>query len=274
MRRRSSRGSAQDDEDLLAAPAAQPSATSSGHRLQSVSGSAAAPDPPAAPAAQGGEASAAAQLQRVKRRTKPVRRNRREDPRAARDAPDVQASVIGKRGTSGEVEDELASPRQAASKGDAGPAAAHPEEEAPDAQGAQAPAVAEEADRFTLHKAAKQGHGVVVQQLLQRHGHGHVNNGDSPGGMAPLHFAALGGHGAVAQQLLAVDGVDANATDNDGKTPLHFAAREGHWDTCMLLLDNYDSYMVSKPALLNMLEADNAETLSIIESLVFKLEFN
>ena len=56
-------------------------------------------------------------------------------------------------------------------------------------------------------------------------------------GKGLLHDAATMGHANIAHRLL-VEGMDANAQNDDGNTPLHLAIRNGHGRCVWALLDS------------------------------------
>jgi ankyrin repeat protein len=91
-----------------------------------------------------------------------------------------------------------------------------------------------DAKTSALHRAARAGHGQVVELLLAA---GANANARDYGGSTPLHLAARGGHLDCVQALLAHD-AKASPMNEAGDTPLHEAARGGRQEAARLLLDH------------------------------------
>jgi len=85
-----------------------------------------------------------------------------------------------------------------------------------------------------LDRAAKKGHGAVVQLLLQA---GANSNHRNCFGQTALHLACFMGHAGAASVLLDA-GANANATSQDGSTPLHAAVERGHSQVVELLISH------------------------------------
>ena len=84
-----------------------------------------------------------------------------------------------------------------------------------------------------LHVAAKGGHHVVVQLLVDAHAD--VRTPTSTGAQ-PLHFAAASGS-SEAVKILIAGGADVNAREPQwGQTPLMFAAASGRTEAVKVLL--------------------------------------
>ena len=83
-----------------------------------------------------------------------------------------------------------------------------------------------------LHRAAAEGHGEIVEMLLQAAA---APNARDYGGSTPLHAAARGGHTDSVRALLAHD-ARPSLINEVGDTPLHEAARAGHLEIARLLL--------------------------------------
>jgi ankyrin repeat protein len=88
--------------------------------------------------------------------------------------------------------------------------------------------------RTALFWAAKNGHGAVVELLLEKDGVD-LDSKDKHG-WTPLWWAIKRGHNAVVKQLLAKDGVDPDSKDKNDQTPLSWAAENGHEAVVMILL--------------------------------------
>jgi hypothetical protein len=83
-----------------------------------------------------------------------------------------------------------------------------------------------------LINAARQGHEVVMQRLLEKGVDVNVKNED---GETALRLAAENGHEAVVQLLLE-NGADVAEKDDGGLTALHWATENGHEVVARLLL--------------------------------------
>lgn len=91
-----------------------------------------------------------------------------------------------------------------------------------------------DAKTTALHRAARAGHGQVVDLLLAASAN---PNARDYGGSTPLHLAARGGHLDSVRALLAHD-AKPSPMNEAGDTPLHEAARGGHLEVARLLLDH------------------------------------
>ena len=85
-----------------------------------------------------------------------------------------------------------------------------------------------------LHAAAKGGHLVVVELLLEQPG---VDvNAATDRGFTVLHITAGFGHMEILALLLRQPGLDLNVATHGGSTALHLSAGHGHLEVVTLLL--------------------------------------
>ena len=92
--------------------------------------------------------------------------------------------------------------------------------------------IEQESDKRTpLSGAARGGHLVVVEALLQ-----HGAKADGKSGGAAVRLASLGGHPEVLR-LLAGRGAPLELTNDSGDTALSYAARDGHVEVVRALLE-------------------------------------
>lgn len=82
--------------------------------------------------------------------------------------------------------------------------------------------------------AAKNGHDLAVQHLLERGADVTAENAE---GVTALYWAANNGHASIIQLLLR-SGANCRPKDKIGWTPLHRAASNGHTNVTAILLDN------------------------------------
>ncbi|RYP80241.1 hypothetical protein DL769_002543 [Monosporascus sp. CRB-8-3] len=87
--------------------------------------------------------------------------------------------------------------------------------------------------RTPLSCAASKGNRAVMQQLLEKGADIEAKDID---GRTPLSRAIINGHGAVIQQLLE-KGADIKAKDKEGRTPLSFVASKGNKAVMQQLLE-------------------------------------
>ncbi len=85
-----------------------------------------------------------------------------------------------------------------------------------------------------LHLAAKDGHVIVVAELLKR---GAIVDNATKKGNTALHIASLAGQEDVVKLLLQ-HSASVNAQSQNGFTPLYMAAQENHDSVVKLLLSN------------------------------------
>ena len=90
---------------------------------------------------------------------------------------------------------------------------------------------------FWLLVAAREGHEMVVQRLLE---HGAEPNVKVRDNRTPLSWAALRGHEKIVKQLLSQGNVEVNVKDKWARTPLSYAAESGHEAIAKLLLSRDD----------------------------------
>jgi len=83
-----------------------------------------------------------------------------------------------------------------------------------------------------LHSASKEGHILVVEELIARGANVHAK---TLKGNTALHIASLAGHEPVVR-LLIENGADVDAQSASGFTPLYMAAQENHQSIVKLLL--------------------------------------
>jgi len=95
----------------------------------------------------------------------------------------------------------------------------------------------DEEGRTALHRAAENGHSVVIPILL-KHG-ADVDATNLKFGQTPLHLAALHGHKEVVQTLLE-RGANTNIKDDDEWMAIHVAAWTGKEEVVRLLLGKTD----------------------------------
>ncbi|EED14695.1 ankyrin repeat-containing protein, putative [Talaromyces stipitatus ATCC 10500] len=94
-----------------------------------------------------------------------------------------------------------------------------------------------------IQAAGHLGRDVILELLLE--GRADINSSNvgtrNPHGRTPLSLAAGSGHSSVVRQLLAIDGIDADSTDDNGRTPLSWAAGSGEsLGSIELLLERSD----------------------------------
>lgn len=85
-----------------------------------------------------------------------------------------------------------------------------------------------------MHLAAKDGHVIVVAELLKR---GAIVDNATKKGNTALHIASLAGQEDVVKLLLQ-HSASVNAQSQNGFTPLYMAAQENHDSVVKLLLSN------------------------------------
>lgn len=90
---------------------------------------------------------------------------------------------------------------------------------------------------FWLLEAAREGHEMVVQRLLEHGAEPKVRVRDN---RTPLSWAALRGHEKIVKQLLSQGNVEVNGEDRWAQTPLSYAAESGHEAIVKLLLSRDD----------------------------------
>uniref|UniRef100_A0A1A9WYG8 Arginine kinase n=1 Tax=Glossina brevipalpis TaxID=37001 RepID=A0A1A9WYG8_9MUSC len=90
-----------------------------------------------------------------------------------------------------------------------------------------------------VHKAARNGSLLSLQQALDRRKFAISRDNISPNGATPLHVAALFGHSDILRYLASRFPETTSATDFDGRTPLHYAAvinDNGHFYNVLMKL--------------------------------------
>uniref|UniRef100_A0A1B0G1F3 Uncharacterized protein n=1 Tax=Glossina morsitans morsitans TaxID=37546 RepID=A0A1B0G1F3_GLOMM len=90
-----------------------------------------------------------------------------------------------------------------------------------------------------VHKAARNGSLLSLQQALDRRKFAISRDNISPNGATPLHVATLFGHSDILRYLAFRFPETTSATDFDGRTPLHYAAvinDNGHFYNVLLKL--------------------------------------
>ncbi|XP_037887764.1 silent chromatin protein ESC1-like isoform X3 [Glossina fuscipes] len=90
-----------------------------------------------------------------------------------------------------------------------------------------------------VHKAARNGSLLSLQQALDRRKFAISRDNISPNGATPLHVATLFGHSDILRYLASRFPETTSATDFDERTPLHYAAvinDNGHFYNLLLKL--------------------------------------
>lgn len=100
-----------------------------------------------------------------------------------------------------------------------------------------------------LSIAARDGHTIIVQLLLQKKANIHLT---PVGGWTALHRAIQNGHTAVTKLLLDYGANINQPTDGLGLTPLYLAANEGNYTITQLLLSH--NARVDKKAALKIIQ--------------------
>jgi len=105
-------------------------------------------------------------------------------------------------------------------------------------EGGEPPSSANARDKSgvtALHRAAKEGRGDVVQDLLAQGADINIqSNLEADSGCTPLHLAVIAGHKDVAELLIS-RGADVDSRCDQGTTPLHRAAAIGNAEMVEML---------------------------------------
>ena len=88
-----------------------------------------------------------------------------------------------------------------------------------------------------MHLAAQEGHGEVVELLLQAGVDPDSQHGSCP---SALQCAVLKGEFAICKLLISISGVKINLADLNGRTPLSYAAEKGYEAIVKLFLKRKD----------------------------------
>ncbi|GFT08545.1 ankyrin-3 [Nephila pilipes] len=97
-------------------------------------------------------------------------------------------------------------------------------------------------EKYLLHKAAENGHMIVVKILLENGFDVNAEREDIV--MTPLHAAVLHDHWEIAQLLLLKE-ANPNAQNQQGLTPLHIAVMRGNTDVVEILLEKEADIFIS-----------------------------
>ncbi|GFY75388.1 ankyrin-1 [Trichonephila inaurata madagascariensis] len=115
-------------------------------------------------------------------------------------------------------------------------------------------------EHHLLHKAAENGHLIVVKVLLENGFE--INAGSKDTTDTPLHSAIYYNHLEVSQFLLS-KGADPNIRDQQGRTSLHVAASRGSTDLVEILVDEKADVFIK-----------DSKNMSVIELAVLFNQFN